>query len=73
MKCVKGESYVVEAGTAGLVPRGVLQVAVRWWVLMNGVVVRVSVLSEGGFGKLNTGVGVKLLFCYKLSPFFRSM
>jgi hypothetical protein len=34
---------------------GFLQVAVRWWILITGVVVRISVLSEGRVGKLNTG------------------
>jgi hypothetical protein len=55
MKCVKVESYVVEAGTDRHSPswRG-LQVAVRWWTLMTGVVVWVSVLLERGVGTLHT-------------------
>jgi hypothetical protein len=49
MKCVKVESYVVEAGTDWPSPSwGGLQVAVWRWILMTGVVVRVRVLSAGG-------------------------
>jgi hypothetical protein len=46
---------------------GCLQVAVRWWILMTGEVVWVSVLSEGGRGVLARcilGVGMKLLFYF---------
>jgi hypothetical protein len=59
MKCVKLDSLVVQAGTDRPSPlwgEGVsLQVAVRWWILTTGVVVRVSVLSEGRVGTLHAG------------------
>jgi hypothetical protein len=57
---VKVESYVVEAGTDRRSPSwgegGFAGSSNRWWMLMTGVVVRVSVLSVGGggVGKLNT-------------------
>jgi hypothetical protein len=46
MKCVRLESYVLEADTDKHSPSGggggCLQVVVRWWILMTGVVVRVN-------------------------------
>jgi hypothetical protein len=52
MKCVKVESYVVKAGTNRPSPSwgGFAGSSNRRWMLMTGVVVRVSVLSEGGGG-----------------------
>jgi hypothetical protein len=58
MKCVKVKSYVVEAGTDRPSPSWGEDFAGssnRWWMLITGVVVRISVPFEGGVGKLNTG------------------
>jgi hypothetical protein len=57
MKCVKVENYVVKAGTGRPSPLwGFAGSSNQWWILMTGVVVRVSVLSVGvEVGTLNTG------------------
>jgi hypothetical protein len=60
----------VEAGTDTPSPSWggevCLQVAVRWWILMTGVVVSVSVLSDGGVRKLNSGSGCEAVVLFLL-------
>jgi hypothetical protein len=51
MKCVKVESYVVGGVTDRPSPSwGFTASSDRWWMVMTGIVVRVSVLSVGGGG-----------------------